>query len=99
MRSARTEHDVTAVTELPTRTFHRTTKRSAGSGKYVIRIVDSAGHPEMSIHCNNIDQCRDVIRVESPLYEPGAMFFIADGGRSVETWAIGKDGMPKRGKR
>jgi hypothetical protein len=82
-----------------TRVFRRETERSPGSdGKLTIRIVNEYGKPEMMIRCANIAQCREVVRVESPLYEPGSLFFIADGTKPIENWAIGKDGLPKRGR-
>lgn len=93
------EPTMTASTERQTRLFQRETLRSAGpSGRLVIRIINEYGKPEKAIHCSNITQCREVVRVETPLYEPGSLFFIADGTRPIENWAIGKDGLPKRGR-
>jgi hypothetical protein len=82
-----------------TRVFQRETMRSPGSdSRLIIRIINEHGKPEKAIRCRTISQCREVVRVESPLYEPGALFFIADGNTPVENWAIGKDGLPKRGR-
>lgn len=90
----------TEYTLAQTRVFRRETERSAGVGEggLIIRIINEHGKPEKAIRCKTISQCREVVRVESPLYEPGALFFIADGNLQVETWAIGKDGLPKRGR-
>jgi hypothetical protein len=82
-----------------TRLYQRETLRSpVAHGKLVIRVVNEYGKPEMTIFCNNIAQCREVVRVETPLYEPGSLFFISDGNRPVENWAVGKDGLPRRGR-
>jgi hypothetical protein len=92
------EPEPTVPTEHPTRVYQARTEVSPGSGRLVIRVINEYGKPEKAIRCNNISQCREVVRVESPLYEPGSLFFIADGNAPIETWAIGKDGLPHRGR-
>jgi hypothetical protein len=91
--------DITSPTEGPTRRFQRHTEPSAGEGGLVIRVVDPAGRQELAIRCRSIRQCREVVRVEAPIHEPYTMFFIADGSTPVERWAVGRDGLPKRGRR
>jgi hypothetical protein len=92
------EPEPTIQTEYPTRVYRAHTEVSPGSGRLVVRIIDETGRPDKAIRCKTISQCREVVRVETPLYEPGALFFIADGLTPVESWAVGKDGLPKRGR-
>ena len=72
------------------------TAPTARAARYRVRVVDATGRPAFAVDCHSLTQCHEVVRVEAPVQEPYALFFITEQGRPVERWALGRKGQLQR---
>ena len=55
---------------------------------YKVKVVNASGEPVSTVMCHTLFQCREVVRIESPIHGAHALYFISWNGEDLERWTL-----------